>query len=141
MHSSGGNSHKQKNDSNKRGEDWNYQISSQMRESLIKSCADKVIAHAARNGGSCHQGFVKKLVNKIFQRVPLMEITRNTINNKVRIIIKGQGEEEKQQTVLPAIPFHIIRDPSLSTNSELNVSASSISNEQNLLDILASKAV
>jgi hypothetical protein len=141
MHSSGGNSRKRKNDSDKRGEYWNFdQISSQMRESLIKSCTEKVIAHAAGNGGSCCQGFMKELVDKIFQKAPLLEITCDNINNKVRII-KGQREGEEQRTVSPAIPFYIIRDPSLSTNSELSVSASSSSNEQIPLDILASQAV
>ena len=97
MHSSGGNSRKQKSDSDKRGEYWNFdQISSQMREFLIKSCAEKVIAHAAGNGGSCCQGFVKELVDKIFQRAPLLETTSKDINNKVRII-KGQREEEEQR--------------------------------------------
>jgi len=48
MQSSGENSRKQKNDSVKRGEYRNFdQMSSQMRETLIKSCAEKVIAHAA----------------------------------------------------------------------------------------------
>ena len=67
-----------------------------------------------------------------------MEITRDDINNKVRII-KGQREEEERQEVSPAIPFHIIRDPSLSTNLDLSVSVSL--NEQNPLDVLASQAV
>jgi hypothetical protein len=65
-----------------------------------------------------------------------LEITRDDINNRVRKI-KGQRKEEEQRDVSPAIPFHIIRDPSLSTNLDLSVSASS--NEQNPLDILAVK--
>ena len=138
MHSSGENSRKQKNDSVKRGEYWNFdQMSRQMRETLIESCAEKVIAHAAENGGRCHFGFVKEvkeLFGKVSQRAPLLEITRDNINNRLRII-KGQRKEEEQRDVSPAIPFHIIRDPSLSTNSDLSVSASS--NEQNPLDILA----
>ena len=139
MHSSGENSRKRKNDSVKRGEYRNFdQMSSQMRETLIESCAEKVIAHAAENGGRCRLGFVKELVGKVSQRAPLLEITRDDINNRVRII-KGQRKEEEQRDVSPAIPFHIIRDPSLSTNSDLSVSASS--NEQNPLDILASQAV
>ena len=139
MHLSGENSCKQKDDSVKRGEYWMFdQISSQMRETLIRQCAEQVIAHAAGNGGSCRRGFVKGLVNKYFCRAPLMEISFDDINNKVRII-RGQREEEEQQEVSPAIPFHIIRNPSLSTNSDLSVSASS--NEQNPLDILASQAI
>ena len=135
MNSSGGNSHKRQNDFDKRGEYQNVdQISSQIRESLIKPCTEKVIDHAAGNGGCCCQGFVKELVNKIFQRAPLLEITRNNINNNVRII-KGQCEEEEQQTVSPATPFHIIRNLFLLTNSELSVCASSSSNEQNTLYI------
>jgi hypothetical protein len=111
-------------------------MSSQMRETLIESCAEKVIAHAAENGGRCRLGFVKELIGKVSQRAPLLEITRDDINNRVRKI-KGQRKEEEQRDVSPAIPFHIIRDPSLSTNSDLSVSASS--NEQNPLDILARK--
>ena len=66
MHSSGENSHKRKNDSNKRG---GYrkadEASSRMRESLIRSCAERVIDHAASNGGRCCLGFVKELVNEL----------------------------------------------------------------------------
>jgi hypothetical protein len=138
MHSSGENSRKRKNDSIKRGEYRNFdQMSSQMRETLIESCAERVIAHAVENGGRCRLGFVKELVGKVSQRAPLLEITRDDINNRVRII-KGQRKEEEQRDVSSAIPFHIIRNPSLSTNSDLSVSASS---NENPLDILASQAV
>jgi hypothetical protein len=96
MHSSGENSRKRKNDSVKRGEYRNFdQMSSQMRETLIKSCAEKVIAHAAENGGRCRLGFVKELVGNVSQRAPLLEITRDDFNNRVRII-KGQRKEEEQ---------------------------------------------
>ncbi len=136
MHSSSENSRKHKNDSDKRGEYRKFdEASRRMRDTLIQSCTERVIAHAASNGGSCHRGFVKELVDELNQRAPLLKITRNDINNKVRII-KGQREEEERLEVSPAIPFHIIRDPSLSTNSELSVSVSS--NEQNPLDMLAS---
>ena len=54
MHSSGENSRKRKDDSDKRGEYRKFdQISSQMRENLILQCAEQVIAHAAASGGSC----------------------------------------------------------------------------------------
>ena len=87
MHSSGENSRKRKNDSDKRGEFWKFdEASSRMRDTLIQSCAERVIAHAAGNGGSCGQGFVKELVNELNQIAPLLEITRDDINNKVRII-------------------------------------------------------
>ena len=102
-----------------------------MRDTLIQSCAERVIAHASSNGGRCRLGFVKGLVDELYQRAPLMGISRNEINNKVRII-KGQHEEEEQWTASPAITFHIIYDPSLSTILELSVSASSSSNKQNL---------
>ncbi len=51
---------------NKRGEYWKFDkvLSSQMRESMVKLYVEKVIAHAAANGGSCRPGFVKELVNK-----------------------------------------------------------------------------
>jgi hypothetical protein len=87
MHSSGENSRKHTNDSDKRGGYRKLgEASSQMRESLIKSCAERVIDHAASNGGRCRLGFVKKMVNELNQRAPLLETTRNDINNKVRII-------------------------------------------------------
>ena len=54
-------------------------------------------------------------------------------------VIKGKGEEEERREVSPAIPFHIICDPSLLTNLDLNISVSS--NEQNPLDMLASQAI
>jgi hypothetical protein len=139
MHSSRENSRKRKNDSDKRGEYRKFdKASSQMRDTVIQSCAERLIAHAAGNGGSSHQGFVKELVDELNQRASLLKIARNNINNKVRII-KGQREEEERWEVSLAIPFHIIRDPSLSTNSDLSVSIGS--NEQNPLDMLASQAI
>jgi hypothetical protein len=139
MHSSRENSRKRKNDSDKRGEYQKFiEASSRMRDTLIQSCLERVIAHAASNGGSCRRGFAKELVDELNQRAPLLKITHDDINNKVRII-KGQREEEERREVSPAIPFHIIHDPSLSTNSYLSVSVSS--NEQNPLDMLASQAV
>jgi hypothetical protein len=129
-------SRKRKNYSGKRGGYRKFdEASSRMRESLIKSCVERVIDHAASNGRRCRLCFVKELVDELNQRAPLLKITRDDINNKVRII-KGQHEEEERREVLPTIPFHIIHDPSLSTNSDLSVSVSS--NEQNPLDILAS---
>ncbi len=60
MHSE--NSRKRKNDSDKRGEYRKFdEASSRMRDTLIQSCAERVIAPAASNGGSCRRGFVKKL--------------------------------------------------------------------------------
>ena len=87
MHSSGENSRKRKNDSDKRGGYRKFdEASSRMRESLIKSWVERVIDHAASNGGRCRLGFVKELVDELNQRAPLLEITRDNINNKVRII-------------------------------------------------------
>ena len=81
---------------------------------------------------------MKGLVNELYQGAPLMGISHNNINNKVRII-KGKGKEEERGEVSPAIPFHIICNPSFLTNLDLSVSVSS--NEQNPLDMLASQAV
>ncbi len=39
---------------------------------------------------------MKELVDELNQRAPLLEITRDDINNKVRII-KGQREEEERR--------------------------------------------
>jgi hypothetical protein len=109
MHSSGENRCKRKNDSGKRGEYRKFdEASSRMRDTLIQSCAERVIAHAAGDGGSCRQGFVKELVDELNQRAPLLEFTCNNINNKVRII-KGQGEAEERLEVSLAIPFQVIR--------------------------------
>jgi hypothetical protein len=47
---------------------------------------ERVIDHAASNGGRCRLGFVKELVDELNQRAPLLDITRDDINNKVRII-------------------------------------------------------
>jgi hypothetical protein len=53
MHSSRENSRKRKNDSDKRGEYQKFdEASSRLRDTLIQSCAERVIAHAASNGGS-----------------------------------------------------------------------------------------
>ncbi len=117
-----------------------------MREPVIKSYAEQVIAHAALNGGSCHWGFVKDLVDGAAKVAPFMRITHDDINNKVRAI-QGQGShkcEQREVSPAPAIPFHVIRDLSISTNLDLSVSACSdakLIKEQNPLDILASQAV
>ena len=78
-----------------------------MRDILIQSCAERVIAHAAFNGGRCHLGFVKGLVNELYQRAPLMSISREDINNKMRII-KGKGKKEEPWEVSQAIPFLLL---------------------------------
>jgi hypothetical protein len=121
MQSSKENSRKNNNDLDKRG---NYQQFEdrcrQMRELVIKFYAKRVIAHAASNGKSCHQGF-----DGAAQLAPFMRITRNDINNKVRAI-QGQGLhkcEQREVSPAPIIPFHVICDPSLSTNLDLSVSA------------------
>ena len=81
MHSSRENSCKRENDSNKRGEYWKFdEASSGMRDTLIQSCAERVIAHAASNGGSCRQGFVKELVDELNQRAPLLKITQREVD-------------------------------------------------------------
>jgi hypothetical protein len=81
---------------------------------------------------------VKGLVDYFNQRAPLLDISRDDVNNKVRFI-KGKREEEERREVSPAIPPHVTRDPSLLTNSNLSVSVGS--SEQNPLDMLASQAV
>jgi hypothetical protein len=54
------NSRKHKNDLDKRGTYQKFgNKCMQMRVPVIKSYAEQVIAHAALNGGSCCQGFVK----------------------------------------------------------------------------------
>jgi hypothetical protein len=85
------------------------------------------IAHAVSNGGSCRRGFVKDLVDGAAKVAPFMRITHKDINNKVRAI-QGQGPHEcehREVSLEPAIPFHVICDPSIFTNLDLSVSASS----------------
>jgi hypothetical protein len=97
MMSSKKNSHKRKNDLDKRGKYQKFgDTCIQMREPVIKSYAEKVITHAASNGGSCHWGFVKDLVERDAKVAPFMRITCNDINNKVRAI-QGQGSHECEQ--------------------------------------------
>ncbi len=106
---------------------------------MIKSYAKKVMAHAAENGGSCRQGFVKELVNNAAQVAPLLKITRDDINNKVRNI---QGLQE-QWEVSPAIPYHAIGCLTLSTISDSSISTGVISERtsaENPLYILANQA-
>ncbi len=137
MNSSGENGRKRKNDSEKRGAYRKFdEASSRMRESLLHNCAERVITHAASNGGRCRLGFVKDMVVEIHERAPLIGISRDDINNKVRIM-KSKREEDERREVSPAIPFHVIRDPSLLTNSDLSDSAGS--SEQNPLNMLASQ--
>ncbi len=132
---------KHKNDLNRGGGGYRKfdEFSNQMRESVIKSYAEKVIAHAAVNGRICHWGFAKDLVNKAAQVAPLLKITRNNINNKVRNI-KGPHE---QREVTPAIPYHAIGCPTLSTNTDSSISSGLMSERasaENLLDIIANQA-
>ncbi len=69
---------------------------------MINSYVEKVIAHAAVNGGICRQGFVKDLVDKAAQVAPSLKITCDDIKNKVSNI-KGPCEQQK---VTPMIPYH-----------------------------------
>ncbi len=106
---------------------------------MIKSYAKKVMAHAAENGGSCRQGFVKELVDNAAQVAPLLKITRDNINNKVRSI---QGPCE-QREVSPAIPYHAIGFPTHSTILDSSISTVLISERtsaENPLYILAIQA-
>ena len=116
-----------------------------MRDSVIESYARKVIAHVAVNDGSCKRGFVKNLVDMAAEVVPALKITRddinNDINNKVRRI--RDPPEQQQQEVSPAIPYHAIVCPTLSTDSDSSISADLISKRtsaENPLDILANQA-
>ncbi len=78
MHSSGENCRKRNNDSDKRGAYQKFdEASSRMRESLLHNSAERFIAHAASNGGSCRRGFVKDMVLGILTKVK----TRVMINN------------------------------------------------------------
>ncbi len=100
MHSSGEKSRKQKGDSDKRGEYRKFdKASSQMRDSLIQSCAERVIHHASSNGGRCWHGFVQEIVGELYRGAPLMGISRIDINNNIVRILKGKREEEERREV------------------------------------------
>ncbi len=82
---------------------------------------------------------MKDLVNKAAPVAPLLKITLEDINNKVRNI-KGPHEQQK---VKPAIPYHAIGCPTLSTNLDSSISSGLIferASKENLLDILANQA-
>ena len=113
---------KRTNDSNKR-EDYRKfdEFSNQMRDSVIESHAKKVIAHVAANNGSCKRGFVKNLVDMAAEVALALKISRDDINNKVRRI--RDPPEQQQQEVSPAIPYHAIVCPTLSTDSDSSISA------------------
>ena len=148
MHSSRENSRKRKNDSDKRGEYRKFdEFSSQMRDSVIESYARKVIAHVAVNDGSCKRGFVKNLVNMAAEVVPALKITCDDINNKMSRIRdppeQQQQQQQQQEEVSPAIPYHAIVCPTLSTDSDSSICADLISKRtsaENPLDILANQA-
>ena len=88
---------------------------------MIKLYAKKVIIHVAAYNGSCKQGFIKKLVDMAAEVAPALKITWDNINNKVRCI--RDPPEQQQQEVSPAIPYHAIDCPNLSTNSDSSISA------------------
>lgn len=120
MHSSGENSRKRKDNSDKKGEYRKFdEFSSQMRDSVIKLYAKKVIAHVAANDGSFKRCFVKNLVDMAAEVVPALKITRDDINNKVRRIQDPPEKQQQQEEVSPAIPYHAIVCPTLSTDSDL----------------------
>ena len=105
MNSSGENSRKRKDDSDKskRGEYRKFdQISSQIRETLIRQCAEQVIAHAAGNGGGSRRGFVKGLVDEYFRRAPSMEISRDDFNKDLLVLVRykhSKGDQKIPSTV------------------------------------------
>lgn len=134
-------SRKQKNDPNKRGEFRKFgDVSNQIREPVIKSMAEKVIAHAAANGGRCRRGFMKDLVDGAAKCAPLMKISHADINNKMRAI---QGPRE-QREVSPAIPYprHLLPIPFCNVDSSVSASLNSYrTNVENPLEILANQAI
>ena len=100
-----------------------------------------LIAHVAANNGSCKRGFVKNLVNMAAEVAPALKISHDDINNTVRRI--RDPPEQQQQEVSPAIPYHAIVCPTLSTDSDSSISADLISERtsaENPLDILANQA-
>jgi hypothetical protein len=109
--------------------------------SLMNLATRKVIAHVAVNNGSCKRGFIKNLVDMAAEVAPALKISRDDINNKVRRI--QDPPKQQQQEVSPAIPYHAIVCPTLSTNSDLSISADLISERtsaENPLDILEDQA-
>ena len=97
-----------------------YDIGNSMRESLIKSYREKVIAHAAANGGCCHWGFVNGLADGAteIEVAPFMKITCDNIKDKVRDI----QAECKQLEVSLLIAYLILSCTYLSANLDSCVS-------------------
>ncbi len=82
---------------------------------------------------------MKDLADKAAQVAPLLKITCDDINNKVRNI-EGPCEHKE---VTPAIPYHAIGCLTLFTNLDSSISSGLISKRasaENLLDILANQA-
>ena len=83
MHSNLESGRKRKSDMEEKGENRKIDvISIQMREPLIQTGAEKVIAHAASNGGKVRRGFVKGLLEDYYKRAPLLAITVTTSRTK-----------------------------------------------------------
>ena len=69
---------------------------------MIGSYAEKVIAHANANGGSCRPGFVKNLVNAAARVASALQITHLDINYDVRRIrSKSEAAVIVQREVSP----------------------------------------
>jgi hypothetical protein len=80
-------SNNQKDGSSKQGpyQEFNKD-SAQAWKALIGLHAEKAIAHTDANGRSCHQGFVKNLVNAVSRVASVSQIMHLDINNEVRRI-------------------------------------------------------
>jgi hypothetical protein len=111
--------HNQKDDSSKRGPYREFdEDSAQARKALIGSHAEKVIAHAYANGGSCRRGFVKSLVDAAARVASALQITRLDINNDVRRIrSKSEAAMIVQREVSPYESFALLEPTTTMTTT------------------------
>ena len=100
----------QKDDFSKQGPYQEFdEDSTQAWKALIGSYAEQVIAHADANGGSCHQGFVKNLVNAAAKVASVLQITYLDIINDVRRMrSKCEAAMIVQREVSPSESFALL---------------------------------
>ena len=86
------------------------ELTKNLRESLITTCAKTYFKHVDANGGSCARGFVDNLLASVREKAALLDITKDDLVNKFRQIKKQQkDEQEKNETQV---------SPSTSSESE-----------------------
>ena len=110
MWSPNNNSRKQKDDSFKRREYWKFdEVSSKMREPVITLYAKKVVAHAATNGRSCCQVFVKELVDGAAAIAGLADTASPAPTTTSSMVLEASGAARNDTPA--AAPTMVVRGP------------------------------